>query len=50
MLRAEHLTKYYAGIAAIRDVNFSVQPGQVLGSVHTDVEGTADRLISVISQ
>ena len=31
MLQAERLTKYYAGIAAIRDVSFSVQPGQVLG-------------------
>lgn len=31
MLQAERLTKYYAGIAAIRDVSFSVHPGQVLG-------------------
>jgi ABC-2 type transport system ATP-binding protein len=31
MLQADRLTKYYAGIAAIRDVSFSVQPGQVLG-------------------
>ena len=31
MLQADRLTKYYAGIAAIRDVSFSVEPGQVLG-------------------
>jgi ABC-2 type transport system ATP-binding protein len=31
MLQADRLTKYYAGIPAIRDVSFSVQPGQVLG-------------------
>lgn len=31
MLQADRLTKYYAGIAAIRDVSFSVRPGQVLG-------------------
>lgn len=31
MLQADRLTKYYAGIAAIRDVSFSVQAGQVLG-------------------
>lgn len=31
MLQADRLTKYYAGISAIRDVSFSVQPGQVLG-------------------
>lgn len=31
MLQADRLTKYYAGIAAIRDVSFSVHPGQVLG-------------------
>jgi ABC-2 type transport system ATP-binding protein len=31
MLQADRLTKYYAGIAAIREVSFSVQPGQVLG-------------------
>jgi ABC-2 type transport system ATP-binding protein len=31
MLQADRLTKYYSGIPAIRDVSFSVQPGQVLG-------------------
>ena len=31
MLEADRLTKYYSGVAAIRDVSFSVQPGQVLG-------------------
>jgi len=31
MLQADRLTKYYSGIPAIRDVSFSVQPGQVMG-------------------
>lgn len=31
MLEARHLTKYYSGIAAIRDVSFALQPGTVLG-------------------
>jgi ABC-2 type transport system ATP-binding protein len=31
MLEVDRLTKYYSGIAAIRDVSFSVHPGQVLG-------------------
>lgn len=31
MLRADRLTKYYSGLAAVRDVSFSVQPGQILG-------------------
>ena len=31
MLEAARLTKYYSGIPAVRDVSFSVQPGQVLG-------------------
>jgi ABC-2 type transport system ATP-binding protein len=31
MLQVERLTKYYAGIPAIRDVSFAVRPGQVLG-------------------
>lgn len=31
MLQADRLTKYYSGVAAIRDVTFTVQPGQVLG-------------------
>jgi ABC-2 type transport system ATP-binding protein len=31
MLQVDRLTKYYSGIPAIRNVTFSVQPGQVLG-------------------
>ena len=31
MLEARHLTKYYAATAAIRDVNFTVAPGTILG-------------------
>jgi ABC-2 type transport system ATP-binding protein len=31
MLQADRLTKYYSGIPAIREVSFSVRPGQVLG-------------------
>ena len=30
-LEAQHLTKYYSAIPAIRDVSFSLQPGTVLG-------------------
>jgi ABC-2 type transport system ATP-binding protein len=31
MLQADRLTKYYGGSAAVRDVSFTVAPGQVLG-------------------
>ena len=31
MLEARALTKTYSGIPAVRDVSFTVQPGQVLG-------------------
>lgn len=31
MLEVINLTKYYAGIPAIKDVNFTVRPGEVLG-------------------
>ena len=31
MLQADGLTKYYGGVAAVRNVSFSVGPGQVLG-------------------
>ena len=31
MLQVDRLTKYYSGIPAIRNVTFTVQPGQVLG-------------------
>jgi ABC-2 type transport system ATP-binding protein len=31
VLQADRLTKYYGGIAAVRDVSFTVAPGQVLG-------------------
>lgn len=31
VLEAHHLTKSYAGIAAVRDVSFSIRPGDILG-------------------
>jgi ABC-2 type transport system ATP-binding protein len=31
MLCADRLTKYYGGLAAVRDLSFTVSPGQVLG-------------------
>lgn len=31
MLQVERLTRYYGGLAAVRDVSFSVAPGEVLG-------------------
>ena len=31
MLEARSLTKYYAHIAAVRDVSFTLQPGEILG-------------------
>jgi len=31
MLEARGLTKYYSAITGVRDVNFSVRPGEVLG-------------------
>jgi len=31
MLEARHLTKYYSGVPAIRDVSFTVAPGAILG-------------------
>jgi ABC-2 type transport system ATP-binding protein len=31
MLEAAHLTRYFSGIAAVKDVSFEVPPGQILG-------------------
>lgn len=31
MLQVERLTRYYGGLAAVRDVSFTVAPGEVLG-------------------
>ena len=31
MLEARHLTKYYAAVPAIRDVSFTLEPGNILG-------------------
>src|SRR5262245_10317975 len=31
ILEVSHLTRYYGGIGAVLDVNFSVQSGEVLG-------------------
>jgi ABC-2 type transport system ATP-binding protein len=30
-LEARHLTKYYGAIAAVRDVNLTLEPGRILG-------------------
>jgi len=31
MLEATHLTKFFSGVAAVKDVSFDVNPGQILG-------------------
>src|SRR5436190_22706746 len=31
MIEVENLTKYYGSTAAVRDVTFSVEPGEILG-------------------
>jgi ABC-2 type transport system ATP-binding protein len=31
VLEADHLTKFYSGVPAVRDVSFRVEPGEVLG-------------------
>lgn len=31
LLEASHLTKFFSGIAAVKDVSFQVHPGQILG-------------------
>src|SRR5688572_1118813 len=31
MIRVEHLTKYYGPLAAVNDVSFEVQKGEILG-------------------
>ena len=31
MLKASHLTKFFSGVAAVKDVSFEVHPGEVLG-------------------
>jgi ABC-2 type transport system ATP-binding protein len=31
MLEASRLSKFYGAVAAVRDVSFTVEPGQVLG-------------------
>jgi ABC-2 type transport system ATP-binding protein len=51
MLEVSHLTKYYSGIPAIKDVSFSVGPGEVLGYLGPNGSGkttTVSILIGLI--
>ena len=40
MIRTEHLTKHYDSLAAVEDVSFQVQPGEVLVCGGTTTEWT----------
>ncbi len=39
MIEVENLTKYYGSLAAIKDVNFSVQEGEILGFLGPNAAG-----------
>ena len=39
MLEGRHLTKRYASVPAVRDVTFSLRPGQVLGCLGPNGSG-----------
>ena len=48
MLEVSNLTKYYSGIAAIKDVTFSVGPGEVLGYLGPNGSGKTTTVSIVI--
>lgn len=48
MLEARHLTKYYAAVAAIRDVSFALDPGTVLGLLGPNGSGKST-IVSILT-
>jgi ABC-2 type transport system ATP-binding protein len=48
MLEARRLTKYYAGIPAVQDVNFRVQRGEILGLLGPNGSGKSTT-VSIVS-
>jgi ABC-2 type transport system ATP-binding protein len=44
MLEARSLTKYYSHTAAVRQVSFTVKPGEILGYLGPNGAGKAPRL------
>ena len=48
MIEVEHLTKYYGPIAAIRDLSFAVEKGEILGFLGPNGAGktTTMRILS----
>src|SRR5215470_6476668 len=48
MIEVERLTKHYGPVAAIRDVSFSVEPGQIIGFLGPNGAGktTTMRILS----
>ena len=36
LLEVEHLTKRFGGLTAVKDVSFSIRPGEILVARHTD--------------
>lgn len=51
MLEASHLTKWFSGVAAVKDVSFEVHPGQILGYIGPNGSGkttTANMLLGLL--
>ena len=49
MLEARNLGKYYSGIAAVKDVNFTLRPGHVLGLLGPNGSGKSTTVSMVTS-
>jgi ABC-2 type transport system ATP-binding protein len=47
-LEVQHLTKRYRGIAAVEDVSFSVQPGEILGYIGPNGAGKSTTVKMII--
>ena len=49
MLEARRLSKYYSGIPAVKDVNFTVRPGEILGLLGPNGSGKSTTVSMITS-
>ena len=50
MLKASHLTKFFSGVAAVKDVSFEVHPGEVLGYLGPNGSGKTTTVNMVLGR